>query len=206
MQGDGGVASILGSELLRGDSIYLNGVTSEDIPQITQMMNDVGYARHLRRALYVPMTIEAMSEWFLGKHNHDEPTFAIRALDDNRLIGTCGFMDIRWPSRHSFFWIGIGDPANRGRGYGTDATRVMLKYAFLEMGLYCLALQVFSFNAPAIRTYEKVGFQHDGAMRGFQYRDGEHHDMLLMSMLNNEWEARYGADARQSISETAQES
>jgi RimJ/RimL family protein N-acetyltransferase len=63
---------------------------------------------------------------------------------------------------------------------------------------------VFSFNTPAIRTYEKVGFQHDGMMRGFQYRDGEYHDMLLMSMLCSEWEARYGAAARQSSSEAAE--
>jgi RimJ/RimL family protein N-acetyltransferase len=130
-----------------------------------------------------------------------EPAFAIRTIDGDRLIGVCGLKDLRWASRHSFFWIGIGDPDARGKGYGSDATRILLKYVFMELNLNCLGLEVMAYNDRAIAAYRKVGFREDGRARAYVYRDGIYHDMLFMSMTRDEWEALYGADARRPLLE-----
>jgi RimJ/RimL family protein N-acetyltransferase len=120
------------------------------------------------------------------------PTFAIRSREDGRLLGMCALKDIRWASRHAMCWIGIGDPAMRGRGYGSDAMRVLLRFAFMDMNLNCIALEVFSYNKPALAAYRKLGFKDDGVLRAYLYRDGEYYDMHLMSMLRGEWSVLYG--------------
>ena len=189
---------ILGNELLRGEFVYLNRVTRDDLPKLVTMYSDLDFNRHLIRRDVRPLSVEDVESWY-KEHMTDEfglPVFAIRAIDGDTLIGLCAFKDIRWASRHSYFWIGIGDPAMRGKGYGPDATRVLLKYAFLELNLNCVGLEVFAYNTAAIAAYEKVGFQHDGRARAFMYRDGDYYDMLLMSMLRDEWDARYGEAAR----------
>jgi RimJ/RimL family protein N-acetyltransferase len=187
---------ILGNDLLRGDSVVLNRVTQNDLPKIVSIYSDLDFNRHLMRRDVRPFSLEDVESWF--RNMADEfgiPVFAIRALTDDSLIGLCAFKDVRWASRHTFFWIGI-DPAMRGKGYGPDATRVLLKYAFLELNLNCVGLEVFAYNTAAIAAYEKVGFQHDGQVRAYIYRDGVYYDMLLMSMVRDEWEARYGQSAR----------
>jgi len=193
------MSRILGNELLRGDAVYLNRVTRDDLPKIVSMYTDLDFNRHLIRRDVRPFSVEDVEGWY--KEMTDEfglPVFAIRTLDDDTLIGLCAFKDIRWPSRHTYFWIGIGDAEMRGKGYGPDATCVLLKYAFLELNLNCVGLEVFAYNTSAIAAYEKVGFQHDGRVRAFMYRDGVYYDMLQMSMLREEWEARYGEAARRS--------
>jgi len=100
--------------------------------------------------------------------------------------------DIFWASRHCSFFIGIGKAADRGQGFGTDAIRAMLKYAFLEMNLHAVRLEVMSYNPGGMRAYEKVGFKLDGTLRACVYRDGVYYDIYAMSILRREWEALYG--------------
>ena len=116
-----------------------------------------------------------------------EIQFAIRTLADDRLIGFVGLDGISWTHGDSFIGIGIGDRAYWGKGYGTDAMRVLLRYAFTELNLYRLSLNVFSYNTRAIRTYEKVGFVVEGRMREALLRDGQYHDLVFMGILREEW-------------------
>lgn len=184
------MARPIGDELLRGKLVYLKRMQSEDAPLVVGWMSSMDYARHLMRRMAYPSTVEEMQGW-IREADANEPLFAVCLTDDDRLVGFCGFKDVRWASRHALFAVGIGESAMRGRGYGTEATELLLRYAFLEMNLNCVALEVFSFNAPAIAVYQKLGFKLDGTMRAYLYRDGEYHDMHLMSLLQSEWFARY---------------
>src|SRR5690606_2212442 len=118
------VASILGNELFQGELVYLDAITPDDLPLLTEMWKDISYQRHLSRWLSRPATLEWMQEWYEHSRKEDTPMFGIRTRQDKRLIGSCGFKDLRWQSGHTFFWIGIGDPAMRGHGYGSDATKI----------------------------------------------------------------------------------
>jgi RimJ/RimL family protein N-acetyltransferase len=86
--------------------------------------------------------------------------------------------------------VGIGEPQYRGKGYGTEATQLLLKYAFHEINLHRVQLTVFAYNLSAIAVYEKLGFVKEGVMRERLHRDGQRHDVLLYSLLRHEWEAR----------------
>jgi len=117
--------------------------------------------------------------------------FSIRKLDDNRLLGDINLDVINeWGSRDAFVGLGIGDRNDWGKGYGTDAMKIMLHFAFTELNLRRVTLTVFEYNPRAIRSYEKVGFQHEGRLRKILLRDGKRWDMLYMGILAEEWKER----------------
>ena len=110
------------------------------------------------------------------------------------MIGWLVLREILWQARHCSFAIGL-DPALRGHGYGTDATRLALRYAFLELNLNRVGLDVTTYNEAGIRAYSKVGFIHEGRLRALVYRDGVYYDALVMSMLRSDWEKLYNQPA-----------
>ena len=81
----------------------------------------------------------------------------------------------------------VGDPDDRHQGYGAEAMRMLLDYAFEELGMNRVGLSVFEFNEDAISTYEKLGFREEGRLRGALKRDGAFYDAILMSILEPEW-------------------
>jgi RimJ/RimL family protein N-acetyltransferase len=77
-------------------------------------------------------------------------------------------------------------PGFPGSGYGTEATTVMLDYAFTELGLHRISLDVYSFNPRALRSYEKAGFVTEGRQRDTLHWDGEWVDSILMGILSTD--------------------
>jgi RimJ/RimL family protein N-acetyltransferase len=114
--------------------------------------------------------------------------FSIRTLEDDRLIGFTGFFDLYWQQGDSLIAIALGDRADWGKGYGTDAMRLMLRYAFTELNLRRVTLIVFEYNPRAIRSYEKAGFVMEGRIRGAMQREGKRWDFLFMGVLREDWE------------------
>lgn len=182
----------LGSELLVGKKVRLTRPVQEDIPVIAGWSLDLEYQRLLRRGMVYPGSVEDHIGWFeeMAKGETMFP-FSVRTLVEDRLVGMLVIKDIMWQARHCSFFIGIGDPTERGRGYGSDAVRVLQRYAFLEMNLNRVGLEVMAYNEDAIRAYQAAGFHSEGHLRAFVYRDGVYYDVLLMSILRSEWEALY---------------
>jgi RimJ/RimL family protein N-acetyltransferase len=121
--------------------------------------------------------------------------FAIQAdvAGTSRHIGNCGFHDIDLRQQHAVFGILIGAKELWGQGYGTEATEVLLRAGFYELNLHRIALDVIADNARARRSYEKIGFVLEGTKRQDCFREGRFRDVHLMSMLRDEYTAKYGA-------------
>jgi RimJ/RimL family protein N-acetyltransferase len=113
--------------------------------------------------------------------------FAIRALDDNQLIGDIGVYVESWAHVEGWVGIGIGERAYWGNGYGTEAMRLLLRFAFSELNLQRVSLGVYAYNPRALRSYEKAGFRREGVVRGDCRRDGQHWDSVFMGILREEW-------------------
>jgi len=114
--------------------------------------------------------------------------FHIRALADDRLLGSIDIDIDHWSHGEGWVGIDIGERENWGKGYGTDAMRVILRYAFTELNLHRVALNVFEYNPRAVRSYEKSGFVVEGRVRQFLERDGRRWDVIYMGILREEWE------------------
>jgi len=117
---------------------------------------------------------------------------AIHLRESDRLIGTCAFSQLDGDNGSALFHITIGERECWGRGYGTEATALMLEHAFGTLGLHRVGLAVFAFNERAIRSYRKVGFVLEGRSREAIWRGGAFSDEIHMSILAHEWQAIRG--------------
>ncbi len=125
---------------------------------------------------------EEASEMLLAGH-----FFGIRTLADDKLIGEIGLDVVSWPGRDAFVGLGIGETEYWSQGYGTDAMKVLLRFAFTELNLRRVTLTVFEYNPRAIRSYEKAGFRHEGHLRSFLNREGRRWHELYMGILREDW-------------------
>ena len=113
--------------------------------------------------------------------------FHLRTLDDDTVIGFVALFNIKWRNQSAEFAIGIGDKNYRGKGYGYDALKLVLNYAFNELCLHRVSLTVMDYNKPAIKAYERVGFMREGTYRQAVQRQGKRHDLLLYGILRDEF-------------------
>lgn len=118
----------------------------------------------------------------------DKYDFGIRTLTEDELVGIITLDDISWPHGTGWVSIGIGDAEQWGKGLGTDAMNILLRFAFDEVSLSRVSLNVFEYNQRAIHTYDRLGFKVEGRIPGFLMRDGRRWDLIFMGLLRNEWQ------------------
>jgi RimJ/RimL family protein N-acetyltransferase len=173
------------SQTLRAEHVELTAVRDADRQRLFEWINDRGEV--VLNASYSPVHERDHAAWFDNiRSRRDVVIFAIRAIADGRLIGSCQLLNV--DRRHSTaeLQIRIGAREERGKGYGTEAVRMLLAHAFRDMGLERVQLHVFATNKPAIRAYEKAGLRHEGVLRSAAYIDGERRDVIVMGILRAE--------------------
>jgi RimJ/RimL family protein N-acetyltransferase len=127
---------------------------------------------------------EMLRTWLSTRQDHeDRADFAIVALDTGRVLGEVVLNELDTDEESCNFRIGLTGPDVYGRGYGTEATALVLDYAFETVGLHRVELSVYSFNPRAQRAYEKAGFVTEGVRREALHWDGEWHDVIVMGVL-----------------------
>lgn len=102
-------------------------------------------------------------------------------------MGNTSFMNINRREGSAEIGIFIGEKHFWDQGYDSEAVRRMVMHGFNDLNLHRIYLNVFETNPRAVRAYERVGFQHEGRLREAHYLKGRYIDVLLMSILKNEW-------------------
>ncbi|MGE5223429.1 MAG: GNAT family N-acetyltransferase [Omnitrophica WOR_2 bacterium] len=176
----------------RGKLVWLTEENPEVIAgYITRWNRDSEYWRLSTSDPSRMFSPQKVKEW-IEKDMEKEPSnifnFAIRTLAEDRLIGFIGLDGVNWNHGDAFVGIGIGERELWGKGYGTDAMRIILGYAFRELNLHRLTLDVFEYNPRAVRSYEKAGFKVEGRARKMLHREGRRWDLIYMGILKEEWE------------------
>ena len=175
---------------IEGAHVMLRHHRPDDLPHVRRWYRDPELAR-LTRYTVKPMTDEEIDRFFHGRlMSPKSVAYAIDVRDAGGLIGLTTFSNLDPDNGSVLFHISIGEPDAWGRGYGTEATRLMLQLAFERIGLHRVALSVFSFNERAIRSYQKAGFRLEGRAREAIVRDGQRFDELSMAILAAEWRAQ----------------
>ena len=140
----------------------------------------------LSSAAYHPVDNASHREWFESvRTRRDVSIFAVR--DAGRLVGTCQLQRIDSIHRSAELQIRIGVAADRGRGIGTEAVRLLLRHGFHDLNLNRVFLHVFADNERAIHAYEKAGFKREGTLRQAAHIDGRYVDVLVMGVVRDEF-------------------
>ncbi len=176
---------------IKGAEVLLRHHQPDDLADVRRWYQDPEIGRLTRYSLR-PMNVDEIDRFFHGRLLSPEQVgYAIVVRESGRLIGSTTFSNLDPDNGSTLFHISIGEPDAWGKGYGTEATELMLWLAFERIGLHRVALSVFSFNSRAIRSYEKAGFLLEGRHREAILRDGGRWDELTMGILAPEWAARH---------------
>lgn len=174
-----------------GERIYFRPLELDDEPLLRRWINDPASREYLRHI--APTNALREREWIesLGKSPTDY-VFGITVKSGDRLIGSTGLHRIETVGRKAELGLLIGEKSYRGRGYGREALKLALKYAFEALNLNRVGLHVYADNWRAIRTYQKVGFVQEGCARQAAYVGGRYQDIYSFGILRSEWEKLYG--------------
>jgi RimJ/RimL family protein N-acetyltransferase len=179
----------MNTDLLQGELVRLTTEEPETPAALeSRWVADSEYSRLLDWDPARRFSTKNAQKW-IEKQQESETTFAftIRTLADDRIIGGIGLDGIRWTHRDCFVGIGLGEREFWGKGYGTDAMRIILRYAFTELNLHRVTLDVFEYNQRGVRSYEKAGFVIEGRSRGLILREGRRWDVIFMGILREDW-------------------
>ncbi|HEX5700520.1 MAG TPA: GNAT family protein [Rubrobacter sp.] len=175
---------------IEGDLVGLGPLRRDLLPLYQRWINDLGTMRTLGLAP-LPMTSEKEQDWYDRQSKaEDDAPFTIYELESLRPIGNSGLHGVDYRNRSATFGILIGEPECRGKGYGTETTRLMLDYAFTALGLHNVMLTVFEFNPAGIKAYLKAGFKEIGRRRECRMMGGKLWDEVHMDCLSSEFESR----------------
>ncbi|RKP56829.1 N-acetyltransferase [Cohnella endophytica] len=176
---------------LSGQRIMLREYRNDDLPWIRRWVNDPEIVCHLSDIFLYPHP-EQSTEAFLDamlEGSSDSRGFVIADPETEAYIGQVNLDTIDWKNRVGTVGIVIGSLDQMGMGYGTEAMKLLIRFAFREMNLNRLELQVYDFNERAIRSYLSCGFIEEGRLRERQYKNGKYSDIVQMGILKSDWKA-----------------
>jgi RimJ/RimL family protein N-acetyltransferase len=186
--------------LFQGELVRLAAPRPEDGDAFSRWSEDGEYRRLADTDPPRPLP----ADYFSDRDQVAEPSpnayeFRIRTLEKDRLVGFVAVFNIEWSNGHGWIAVGIGDPAERGKGFGKEAVSLILRFAFHELGLRRISLDVISDNQAAVALYRGLGFEEEGRLRERVYRDGVTTDLIYMGLLRRDWESASDATRSGSI-------
>ncbi|RDE17759.1 MAG: hypothetical protein C4K49_01290 [Candidatus Thorarchaeota archaeon] len=170
--------------LLVGELVRLVVLEQKHLDDILRGWNNP----ELRRFLggMIPMGREEETEWLRsaieGMKARREFDYVIERSSDGAFLGGASLHGINWISGSCTLGIAIHSPENWGKGYGSEAMRLLVDYAWNSLNLRRIELTVHAFNKRAIRTYQKVGFKEFGVAHKRIYIEGQYYDTIFMEL------------------------
>lgn len=176
---------------LIGKKCYLSPVSLEDAEKWAEWDNDMEVAIPMGDEAYLVSTPDKEKEALSEVIKKQDPVFNIIDIKTDVPVGRCSFFAVDKVDRKAMFGIGIGEKSYWNKGYGQEATRLILDYGFNLLNLNSVMLGVFSYNKRAVNCYKKVGFKEIGRRRQARIICGKKYDIVLMDILAEEFESVY---------------
>jgi RimJ/RimL family protein N-acetyltransferase len=174
---------------LIGEKVYLASVGPEDADLWARWLTDLDVAMPLGDEAYGLFTAEDQAHDIADIMAHHDHVFTIVERATDRPIGRCLLFGSNKTDRATEVGIFIGEKDSWGKGYGTEAMRLLLDYAFNLLNMHSVMLGVFSFNERAIRSYRSLGFKEIGRRRQARIVGSRKYDVILMDLLADEFES-----------------
>lgn len=158
--------------------------TWEQAQDYLEWVNQAETAERLTRTL--PVTPLEHQRWYESLvQRNDTVVFSVLTMDTQDYIGNVWLWGIHPIHRTAELRVLLGPSKAKGKGYGSDAVGGLVRYAFEQLNLNKVFLYVRADNAPAIRAFEKAGFQLEARLKQEYYSQGQYSDALRMCVLRN---------------------
>jgi RimJ/RimL family protein N-acetyltransferase len=176
----------LSKPTLYGKTITLRPIGPQDAEGMWEAVNDEEGNR--LTGTHARFTKEQIAKWCEGlAQKEGRIDLAIVPHTINEYAGEVVLNNIDEDNLSAGFRIALRGPAYFGKGWGSEATQLMLGYGFKSLGLHRIELEVYSFNPRAIHVYEKAGFKSEGIRRDALLWDGKYYDSIVMAILEDEY-------------------
>ncbi|MFE4577921.1 GNAT family N-acetyltransferase [Streptomyces chartreusis] len=177
--------------VLTGERTVLRPFTEADAAVMAEIIEDPEVVRFTGEASE-EFSLERLRSWYGSRSaQNDRLDLAVTDRATGELVGEVVLYEWDATARSCTFRTLVG-PRGRGRGIGTEATRLIVSHGFEQLGLHRIQLEAYGHNPRALRVYEKVGFVVEGVRREADFRDGQWLDWVMMAVLDHEWAAHHG--------------
>jgi RimJ/RimL family protein N-acetyltransferase len=175
-----------GIEMLFGERIYLRLMEERDIPFRVKWINDPDVRKTLN--FDYPVSEIATKHWLnkvaLDGNRRD---FIVCLKENDNPIGYGGLLHIDRKNSKAESYMAIGEKDKWGKGFAKDIRKVLLSYAFIEIGINKVYSYVWSENSKMIKLNENVGFQIEGRLSQDVFSHGEYRDRVIMGVLKDNY-------------------
>jgi RimJ/RimL family protein N-acetyltransferase len=177
--------------VLEGRLARLRPFGEDDLDQLWEMLGDEEGRR--LTGTHATFTREVADRWYRSRGREtDRLDLAIADRRTDRCVGEVVLNDLDPDNRRCSFRISLVGPSVFDKGYGTEATRLILAHAFETVGVHRVELEVYDLNPRARHVYEKLGFVVEGVFRDALWWDDRFHDAIAMAILAPEWARQVG--------------
>jgi RimJ/RimL family protein N-acetyltransferase len=183
-----------GEAFLCGSRVRLRPLERMDLPRYQELFSDPEI-NLFYGGLGVPENLAKLQRRYDAGEYDTTDRFLLLVIEaEGTIIGALVLRNTEnLPSRSATFGILIGDPAYLNRGYSSEASTLLLDYAFAVLGYHKVNLDLFEYNASARAMYEKLGFVAEGRRRENHWSRGRFWDDILMGVTTEEWWSKHGS-------------
>ena len=187
------------TQLFEGRNIRLGPIDHDKDPEIeSKWTHDSEFMRMMEINPARPMSAAIIKKQYekLEKQIDESKNlyhFAIRAKEDDRLMGKASVQWIEWTNGNGWIQLGIGSAEDRHKGYGSQALSMLTRFAFAELNLFRVSARIPEYNEAAIALFKKFGFVDEVRRRQALDRDGRRWDLFVFGLLNSDWQNQAGA-------------
>ncbi len=186
----------INTTLYEAETVCLRAIDFDHDPEIeSAWTNDSGFLHAASQKIAMPLSpavVKKQYENLEGKLDKERKSFyfTIRSKPAERLLGFAQFYDTEWAHGSASMQIAIGSPADRRQGFGSQAMRLLLQFAFDEANFHRLSAVIGADNPEALRFFQKFGFQQEVCRRKALQRAGKLYDLIHLGLLNAEWRSQ----------------
>ena len=174
-------------EIVAGDRVYLSHFERADAPLMARWLSDLEVTTHLG-AIGQVFGVEDEEEWIdRVRRDRYNPTFSIIVREGTQIIGSLGLKGVDPKRGTAELGITIGEKSAWGKGYGSEAARLLVDFGFTLLGLHSIYLKHWDFNGRAHRSYLKAGFKDAGRLRSRLEIGGRRYDELYMDITREDF-------------------
>lgn len=172
--------------MIKGTTVYLRPVEDADMESMFRACQDeeILYMTGTRHSFTQDQITSSYQQFRNDPTRYD---FAICLLNTAEIMGDLAILDIDQDNKKAGFRISLHRTNALNKGYGTEAVQLAQRFAFEELQLNRLELEVYSHNIRGIKAYEKAGFKKEGTLRQSLYLNGNYSDEILMGMLQEDY-------------------